>query len=231
MKLWPLFLVISCLFCLGCRHAISPGQLDSKYSEAIDDLYTTNNFAFKVDGHEYYFAPLEIEESGFRCTYYLGFKDESLKYKFLAKDLDKLKNIYGEKIEIRAKMKKALVEIEKLSQKNECNYETGYKHKGKVSETVDSALTLVVFSPFIVVSVFFGADVYFEAFKENALDHKLKKIRLGMPPAEVKNILGLDLKETQSENIEIHQFKKKPRDLVFVYENSELMAYVWGYSR
>ena len=197
------------------------------------ELHVVDRFGFEQDGHKYNFAPLYLQENGFECLYYLGFKDNVLTFHFPIQELEKLRTIYAAKIPIEEKMRQVLTNIETFSKVPlACDKNFGMKQ----SSFTEDALNFVVYGglgvALLPVSLFFGGgQVMIDGMREHDFDKRLKTLRLGMNPQKVSEILKGTLTEQSSPPYIISQFQNEKRDLVFVFKEQRLIAYVWGYPK
>lgn len=222
------FIVLSC-----ATPAKKIKDLNQTYDQMEQELQPIERFGFEQDGHKYNFAPLYVKENGFECLYYLGFKSNELVFHFPIKELEKLRTIYAAKIPIEEKMRKILSNIETFSKVPlTCDKNFGQRQ----SSITEDALNFVVWGglgvALLPISLFFGGgQVLTDGWKEHNFDKRLKTIRLGMSSKQVSDILEGTLTAQPASPYVISRFQNEKRDLIFVFKEQRLIAFVWSYPR
>lgn len=198
-----------------------------KYEELLPDLQMLDSFAFATGGHEYYFASTYVEDNGYKCYFYLGFKDQALTYKFPAQQLIALKSIYEGRMSIDEKMQKALKKIEELSnQKYACDAGVGQKQESELSQT----FSFLFYGSVKMISIpFGGAQKLIEGYEYDAFADLLKGVRLGMNPGKVHWTIGKNPSELKAPPYVIEHLVQERHNLAFFYKDDKLIAFVFGH--
>ncbi|MGE0762183.1 MAG: hypothetical protein AB7N80_02780 [Bdellovibrionales bacterium] len=220
------------IFILGCGHYKKMPEVNHNFEKQVETkVYRGGEFGFLFEGHEYSFISEFIEQGEYNCHFYLGYKDKQLAYTFpynLA--AEKLKKVYSAEIGIEEKIKQVVAISEaQHSQKNECSKEIGQKNES-VAENV---MAIVAYSPILAIAIPIVPVMLIEGYREHAketeLAKKLRQVRLGLTNEQVNEIMGSSYTEAKSYPFSIQQFRELKRNLVFVYKNKKLIAYIWGY--
>lgn len=203
---------------------LSPNQ---KYEELLPHLQLLDSFAFTTGGHEYYFASTYVEDNGYKCYFYLGFKDQTLTYKFPAQQLMALKSIYEAHIGIDEKMKRSLKKIEELDNKKyACDASTGQKQESTLSQT----FAFLIYGPMKMISIpFGGAQKFIEGYENDEFAARLKSVRLGMTPGQVHYTLDKNPSEIKSPPYVVEHLVQERHNLAFFYKDGTLVAFVFGH--
>ena len=197
--------------------------MKGSFEENINQLELWNSFAFIHEGSEYYFARKLEEDHKNTCGYFVGFKNNHLKYSFPVTVFNDLNKIYEEKKTVNERILIALSkfdEYQKTSIPEDCVSTT----KTSASEVMDTMLTLIVYSPaLIVVSPIIAADM------ANRWLYDADKIRLGMSFKKVQSLLGnQSFAKRKVMGQTFYVYDRDRNRLVMYFENNRIKAWVRG---
>lgn len=228
-------LLLSTLFLSSC--ASPPVKLDQvrgSYSDNLKNLNLNNSFAFSHNSDTYYFAARYINEGEYNCYFYLGFKNDELKYSFPAHCFSELDRIYEQKTSVEEKKVKALQKIDEFKFENQkCTKEIARKEK-TANDVAGEAIYFLIFAPFIPLAVVFGGDILIQSAQDSLLENQLSRIRLGMTLNQVNDLIQkpfiyrkLDVAST--DHYEFYQLDYRQWfRLVLFFKNGKLDAYARG---
>lgn len=212
---------------------------DSKNQSQLKNMKSLPSFGFISDGHEYVFSTDRTEGYKYDCARFNVYKDSVLINSFPHDKISELAETYKSDISIEKKISSIIKMTKSLPEPFYTCQENPLEKEKSTLKKIDSALgevmnflvygTLVVIASPIVVP--FMISYYVNDIRINA---NLEKINFGNSPSEIRKILQSDYTEEKYGNklVHIYDLKSDLRNLklVFVYQDDQLMAYVWGFN-
>ena len=233
-------LAIGFIFATGCAHLkqSEQGQYPT-YSDAVKELNLDSSFAFRSNGHDYYFVMAQTKGFIDECSRFDGYKDNRLWYSFPMKVFKDLQAIYSLGVSIEQKIQRVIHRIESNSPRMyQCIKSPEEPKKPlmkNLSDKLGDGMTFVVYGSITVIfSPIIVPMVVAESMAEKSVEKRLQKIALGLSTDQINEIMKLEFVEEKSGPYLIHTYDVKNssgnlwKRLVFVYNDQKLMAYVWG---
>lgn len=218
---------------ISCANqAMKARVLGTDYLEASVSFDHRGSFGFDDGHHKYVFSVASEMSDKFSCSRYYVFKDGKLTYKM---PYDKVYSIfsaiYKSLIPLEAKIQQAAGAISKISPQDfECDAKSGTSNEKhySASEIADQALTLIVYSPALILAVPIVIPMEIINDRVDAkFERKLSQIRLGMSLDQVNRVMDEDVTDASFPPYLIQQMQTNRRKLVFAYRDKTLRAFVW----
>lgn len=187
-------IAIVCGIILSCTsRPIASDEIPESFESNIKRIGLGNSFAFIDKGDEFYFTHILLSESGFKCTFFIGFKNGQFKYRFPAYRMNELRKTYLEKIPLQAKKELALNKIDTFEvERQKCTPEIAEREKtaGEIATDVFATILYAPLFPLgLIGMVTFGAEDTVRSIKDSFLEKRMDRLRLGMSESEVRSLL------------------------------------------
>lgn len=227
-------IITLCIMIASCAsRPINSNEITGSLETNLKKLDLENSFAFIHDADEFYFARILLSEEGYKCGFFVGFKNGQFKYRFPAYRVAELSKIYDEKVPIRTKKARALEKLDSFKIENQrCSPEISEREK-TVGERIGDVLAGVLYAPLIPIGfigmVTFGAGDTIQSFKDSILERKMDQLRLRRSLTDVKTLLNRDMTFYRAGSHDLYTIDYGYyRRLVLIFENDRLTGIIRG---
>lgn len=169
-----LLITLLCGVMTSCAaRPIDSNEISGSFERNLKKLDLDNSFAFIHGRDELYFTRILLTEDGYKCRFFIGFKNGQFKYRFPGYRLAELAMIYDEKISLQSKKDRAMLKIDDFAvEEQKCTAEIAEREKTS-GEHLGEVIANLFYAPLAAIGIIgmvtFGAEDNVQSIKDSIL--------------------------------------------------------------